>query len=66
MEMSQSNEVAFEKEVHLSFIAELISWQIIIIFSVSNKMVQLIFLSDRRIEKLEGKGTGESKLQFYN
>lgn len=62
MDVFQSNHVSFEKEMHLSFIAELVRWQIIIIFSVSNKMLQLIFLSDRRIEKLERKGTGASKL----
>lgn len=48
--------------MHLSFIAKLVWWQIIIIFSVSDEMLQGIILSDRRIEKLEGKGTGESKL----
>lgn len=62
MEGFQSSQVSIEKEMHLSFIAELVRWQIIIIYSVSNKMLQLIFLSDRRIEELQGKGTGESKL----
>ena len=54
--------VSFGKEVHLSFIAELVRWQILIIFDVSSKMLQLILLSDRRTEKLEKRGTGESKL----
>lgn len=62
MEGFQSSQVSIEKEMHLSFIAELVRWQIIIIYSVSNKMLQLIFLSDRRIEELQEKGTGESKL----
>lgn len=66
MEMSQSSEFTFEKQMHVSFMAELVRWQIIIIFSVPIKWCSLILLSDRRIEKLEGKGTGESKLQFYN
>lgn len=54
--------VFFEKVVHLAFIAELVRWQIITIFSLSSKMLQWIPLSDRGIEKVEGKGTGESKL----
>lgn len=54
--------VFFERDLHLSFIAELVKWQIIIIFSLSSKMLQWILLSDRRIEKLEGKWKGESKL----
>lgn len=62
MEMSPGSQVSFEKEVHLLVIAELVRWQIIIIFSVSNKMMQLILLGDRRIEKLEGKGIGKSRL----
>lgn len=61
--MSQSSQVSFEKK-NLSFVAELVRWQVIIIFSVSNKMLSLILLIDRRIEKVEGKETGESKLQF--
>lgn len=61
--MSQSSQVSFEKK-NLPFVAELVRWQVIIIFSVSNKILSLILLIDRSIEKLEGKGTGESKLQF--
>jgi hypothetical protein len=53
-----------DEEVHLSLIAELLRWLIIIIFCVSDKIVQLVLLSDRRIEKLGGKKQEEGNYSF--
>lgn len=53
-----------DEEVRLSLIAELLRWLIIIIFCVSDKMVQLILFSDRRIEKLEGRKQEKGNYSF--
>lgn len=53
-----------DEEVHLSLIAELLRWLIIIIFCVSDKIVQLVLLSDRRIEKLGGREQEEGNYSF--
>lgn len=56
--------ISMDEEVRLSLIAEPLRWLIIIIFCVSDKMVQFILFSDRRIEKLEGRKQEKGNYSF--